>query len=978
APRLSLDGTWKFRLFDRAITGTSPADDGAGWDDLTVPGHWQLAGAPDSWPYGKPAYTNIQFPIPVNPPHVPEHNPTGEYRRSFTIPTDWRASGRVVLRFEGVDSWFEVSVNGNVLAQSHGSRLPTEIDVTDALRDGDNLLAVRVTQWSAFTYIEDQDQWWLSGIFRNVTLEHRPAGGIGHVNLRADYDHATGLGTLSVTVEGDDSQALTDARISVPELSIDTQPGQAVTVPVQPWSAENPRLYTVTVTVPGHSVTLHAGFRTVAIVDGVFTINGSPVKLYGVNRHEFEPTRGRALTADTMLADVLLMKRHHVNAVRTSHYPPHPHFLDLCDQYGLYVIDEGDFETHGFEFVGWKGNPTDNPTWEPVLVDRMVRMVRRDAHHPAIVIFSLGNEAWTGCNLAAMSQAIRDLDPSRPIHYERDWNTEHVDMYSRMYPNFLEEIAIAHHDEPAIPDANLDAARRAKPFLLCEYAHAMGNGPGGLTDHMDLFDQHPRMMGGFIWEWMDHGIATRAADGSAYYGYGGDFGEELHDGSFIADGLMLPDRTPMPGAFEMAAVYAPISIREQAPGLLTIWNRWAFTSTDTVDLTWSLIADGETVATGLLALDPLTPREKCLVEAADVLGDLMDGGGSRDGAALWFAVTATWAPDHTPAWAPEGFTIGYGQTMLRPSAPLNKPQGGIQGETQEAAVTSTDVGYTVGPVTIDATGHVTSIGGTRVHEARVDAWRAHTENDRVRSRDPHINGARHLGDGEAWEAAGLTRLHESVRSVAIVDDAVVVEARTAGAASDCGFTVRYEWRALDTNTTDLTIHMTPHGQWPGSVARLGWMLALDQAHAGNVAVDWVGQGPGESYPDSTRAARIGRWHDTVDSLQTHYSFPQENGARRGVTQARLNLAAGPLTATAGTVTHGAQTIEGFTLSARPWSDAALHSAQHPCDLQPDGRLWLHFDADVHGVGTATVGPGVLPYASLRPAPTTLRLRLSVA
>lgn len=971
----SLDGSWRFRLFETAATGVSPADAGEDWDELVVPGHWQLAGAPDAWPYGRPAYTNVLYPIPVDPPRVPRANPTGEYRRTFTVPAGWRSEGRVVLRFEGVDSWFEVAVNGRVLAQSSGSRVPTEVDVTDVLRDGENLLAVRVTQWSAHTYLEDQDQWWLSGIYRGVRLEHRPVGGVEHVTLHAGYDHLTGEGVLRVSVEG-----AGDAVVRVPELGVEVAAGDEVRLAgVEPWSAEQPRLYDVVVVAPAETVTLRAGFRTVAIVDGVFTVNGRPVTLYGVNRHEFEPTRGRAVTPETMLADVLLMKRHHVNAVRTSHYPPHPHFLDLCDEHGLYVMDENDLETHGFDAFDWRGNPTDDPAWEPLLVDRVTRMVRRDAHHPSVVIWSLGNESRKGRNVGAMARAVRALDGTRPVHYEGDWSSEHVDMYSRMYPTSQEVDLVGRGEEPGWSDTALDARRRTLPFVLCEYAHAMGNGPGGLTDYVDLFDAHPRVLGGFVWEWIDHGIATRAADGTPFFGYGGDFGEELHDGTFIADGLLLPDRTPSPGLLELAAVYAPVGVRpvDGRPGTLVVRNRYAFLSTAHARLVWTVVADGEVAAKGEIDT-VLAPGETVEVVAADVVGDALDHLDPTTTA--WFVLRAL-PRDESADLA--GGNLGAGQLLLRrgtlPPAPGLRVAGGSSApsaassagpSSPRAASDRTGGGHRVGPVELDATGRVTRIGGTDVRLARVDAWRAPTDNDLRRSWYDAI------GDGEAWERAGLTRLHERLDTVAWRDGTLVVTGRTAGAATDCALAVRYEWREIDSSTADLVVHLRPEGRWPGSVARLGWLLALEQESAGSVGVDWVGLGPDESYADSARAALAGRWQHTVDALQTRYTHPQENGARRGVTRATLDLAAGPLTLTAGGTRVGDREVTGFELTARPWSDTALASAAHPHELAADGLLWLHVDAAQHGLGSAACGPGVLPNAALRPAPTRLHLRLT--
>ncbi|QCB95427.1 glycoside hydrolase [Cellulomonas shaoxiangyii] len=956
AAAVALDGDWRFRLFPTADTGVDPADPGDGWGSVPVPGHWQLAGAPDAWPHGRPAYTNVLFPVPVDPPRVPRDNPTGEYRRAFTVPAGWRDDGRVVLRFEGVDSWFEVAVNGRVLAQSHGSRLPTEVDVTDALGEGPNLLAVRVTQWSAHTYLEDQDQWWLSGIFRDVTLLHRPAGGVEHVTLHAAYDHATGEGVLRVAVE----PARPDAVVEVPELGLRTRAGEEVRARVEPWSAESPRLYDVLVRTAAETVTLRAGFRTVEVVGGVLTLNGAPLKLRGVNRHEFEPTRGRAVTRATMLADVLDMKRHHVNAVRTSHYPPHPHFLDLCDEHGLYVVDENDLETHGFEPLGWRGNPTDDPAWEPLLVDRVTRMVRRDAHHPSVVMWSLGNEAGAGCNVGAMAAAVRALDASRPLHYEGDWSSEHVDVYSRMYPTSEETALIARGEEAPLPDATLDARRRVMPFVLCEYAHAMGNGPGGLTEYLDLVDEHARLAGGFVWEWFDHGIATRTADGEPYFGYGGDFGEELHDGTFIADGLLLPDRTPSPGLVELAAAYAPVRVRAtQAPRTLELRNRYAFTSTAHARLVWTLVADGAVLAEGELD-DVLAPGERREVRADDVLGDRLDAllADLDPTAAAWWVLRAV--PRGDDPGFPAHLGLGAGQVLVR--APVPPPRA-----TGKAVPTAG--GWRVGPVELDATGRPVRVGGAAVRLARADAWRAPTDNDRIRSWYDAV------GDGEAWERAGLGRLHERVDDVRAEDGAVVVTSRVAGAATDCGLRVRTTWRTVDERTADLVVELTPEGRWPGTVARLGWLLALEQPHAGGVRVDWTGLGPGESYADSHLAALAGRWQHTVDELQTRYTHPQENGARRGVTRAVLGLADGPLTLTAGEVRVAHRTVPGLELTARPWSDRALAEARHPHELVPDGALWLHLDAVQHGLGSAACGPGVQADAAARPAPATLQVRL---
>src|SRR6266702_3743906 len=367
-------------------------------------------------------------------------------------------------------------------------------------------------------------------IVRGVTLLSRPADGLPDFFVHADYDHETGVGTLSVDTDR-------PALLSVPALGLVDVPaaGPHRIESVAPWSAEVPTRYAGTLVTAGERVEIHIGFRTVAVVDGVLTVNGRPVLLRGVNRHEWHPEHGRAVPRETMLADVLLMKRHNINAVRTSHYPPHPHFLDLCDEYGLWVLDECDLETHGFQFVEWRGNPSDDPAWADALLDRMRRTVERDKNHPSVIMWSLGNESHTGRNLAAMADWTHERDPSRPLHYEGDQNCAYTDVYSRMYHSHADVDAIGRHAEPPTDDPAADAHRRSLPFVAREYAHAMGNGPGGLTEYQELFERYPRCAGGFVWEWIDHGI-PRPATGD--YAYGGDFGEPLHDGHFVIDGLV--------------------------------------------------------------------------------------------------------------------------------------------------------------------------------------------------------------------------------------------------------------------------------------------------------------------------------------------------------------------------------------------------------------------------------------------------------
>ncbi|MGW0210962.1 glycoside hydrolase family 2 TIM barrel-domain containing protein, partial [Streptomyces sp. NPDC003233] len=593
AKSLTLNGSWRFRLSPTAdAEDDSFAEEGydAGdWAEIQVPGHWVLQG------HSAPIYTNHLYPFPVDPPRVPTENPTGDHLRVFDLPQNWpdRTDGGAVLRFDGVESCARVWLNGTDLGEFKGSRLPHEFAVGHLLRPEGNVLAVRVHQWSAGSYLEDQDQWWLPGIFRDVTLLHRPAGAALDFFVHASYDHRAGTGTLRV-----DSDV--HGRVTVSGLGIDIATGESVTMPVEPWSAETPRLYEGELATEGERVPLRIGFRTVELSDGLIKVNGRPVLFKGVNRHEWHPEKGRALDLATMREDVLLMKRHNVNAVRTSHYPPHPAFLDLCDEYGLWVIDECDLETHGFTEQGWRDNPVDDDRWTPALLDRASRMVERDKNHPSVVVWSLGNEAGTGRGLTAMAEWIRGRDSSRLVHYEGDHNCRDTDMYSRMYAGHAEVERIGRGQDGGA------LKRRRLPFILCEYAHAMGNGPGGLADYQRLFESYDRLQGAFVWEWIDHGIAHPELG----HAYGGDFGEELHDGNFVCDGLLFPDREPSPGLVEFKKVIEPVGIAgDFGDGTVRFSNKQDFADLSALAFSWSYEVDGETVESGTLSVPALAPGE---------------------------------------------------------------------------------------------------------------------------------------------------------------------------------------------------------------------------------------------------------------------------------------------------------------------------------------------------------------------------------
>ena len=937
AARILLDGTWRFRCsasVGQAAPGfEAPGYDDSGWAPIAVPGHWQLQG------YGAPAYTNVQFPFPVDPPHVPDENPTGDYRLAFDLPEDW-PGGDAVLRFEGVDSAFTVWLDGVRLGHSKGSRLPSEFAVGALLRPGRNVLAARVHQWSSASYVEDQDMWWLSGIFRGVSVVARPADGLPDFFVHAGYDHTTGAGTLRVDVADVDGVPV---RLTVPELGLHDAPAAAEHRfdAVEPWSAEVPRLYAGTLSTAGETAGIRIGFRTVAVEDGLIKVNGRRILFRGVNRHEWHPEHGRAVPYETMLQDVLLMKRHNINAVRTSHYPPHPAFLDLCDEYGLWVVDECDLETHGFEKIGWHGNPSDDPAWADALLDRVHRTVERDKNHPSVLIWSLGNESGRGRNLRAMAEWTKQRDPDRPIHYEGEPSCAYTDVYSRMYAPHDEVEAIGRHQEPSTEDPADDAHRRGLPFILCEYAHAMGAGPGGLLEYQRLFETYPRLQGGFVWEWIDHGVAATAADGTAYFAYGGDFGEPVHDGNFVADGLLFADRSASPGLLEYKKVVEPVRIAsDPAAGTVRVTNLQDFADTAHLAFRWTLDREGAAVDGGDLAVPVIDAGGTAEVALAPVAGAV---GGEHH-----VTVRAVLADDLP--WAEAGHEVAWGQWSVAAGSRPAEASG-------SALRRDPDGTLRLGPAVFDRDGRLLRLDGVEVCDApRVDLWRAPTDNDRA-FYGPSVE--------RAWRSAGLDRLRHRTIAVEQDRDALVVRTRVGAAATDLGMLATYRWTS-DGTRLQLVLDTLPVGDWGDTVLpRLGVRLALP-ARYGQVA--WFGTGPEESYPDCLQAARVGRFARGVDELQTPYVYPQENGHRSDVRWAEFTADGG-----------GGLRVEAdpaFGLTARRWTSEQLDAARHPTDLHPADRVWINLDHQVQGVGSASCGPGVLEPYRLRPVPASMRLVLT--
>ena len=531
--RISLNGEWKFKYIDApelSPEGFEKPGVGNEWDNIDVPSVWQLRG------YDKMHYTDVLYPFPINPPYVPDENPTGIYKKIVNLDDQW-VQKDTILKFHGVDSAFDVWVNGNYVGFSKVSRLPSEFDITEFVKSGENDVTVRVYKWSDGTYLEDQDMWWLSGIYRDVELINEEKNAVLDVQIDGSLDdsYTNGLFTSKIKMK----QAGTNIKWKLSYKGEAVFEGEAsfkdkeiyisADIPsVHTWTAETPELYDFTISTDTQEVTVRCGFRRIEIKDKNFCVNGQVILLNGVNHHDYNPKEGRTVTREQMEDDIRLMKQYNINAVRCSHYPANEYFYDLCDEYGLYVINEADLECHGFEWVENYTWITDDESWKNVYVDRSVRMVKRDRNHPSIIMWSMGNESAFGCNFRSAAQAIRELDDTRLIHYEGDFEAEVTDVYSTMYTRLKGLKEIAEYE-----------VKGDKPHVMCEYGHAMGNGPGGLKAYQDMYRKYKRLQGGFLWEWYDHGIHTVEGD-NEYYKYGGNYGDFPTNGNFCIDGILMP------------------------------------------------------------------------------------------------------------------------------------------------------------------------------------------------------------------------------------------------------------------------------------------------------------------------------------------------------------------------------------------------------------------------------------------------------
>jgi len=620
-----LNGTWKFHWVKHP--GQRPTDfflesfSDADWKDIQVPSNWERQG------FGQPIYSNITYPFDKNPPYIAgdNGNPVGSYRRTFTVPVEWSADQRrMLLHFAGVESAFYVWVNGEKVGYSQGSRTPAVFDITDYLNSGENLLAVQVFRWCDGSYLEDQDFWRLSGIYRDVYLEGVPQVRIADFEVRTELDESFQDATLMVsttlenateetddlTVEAElldaagDNVATFDSSVECPvNDQTDAKLSAEVANPAK-WSAEHPHLYRLMLTLRDNEgavvevVPVNVGFREVDITDGLLRVNGQVIRVCGVNRHEHDPVTGHTISVESMIKDILLMKKHNVNTVRTSHYPNDPRWYDLCDKYGLYVIDEANIESHGMGYG--RESLAKDPEWEKAHLDRMQSVVERDKNFPSIIIWSLGNEAGNGVNFEAAYRWTKDRDPTRPVQYEQaGWHHWNTDIRCPMYAGIGGIVNYARRN----PD---------RPLVLCEYMHAMGNSCGGFQDYWNAIDAWPALQGGCVWDWVDQGLLETDDEGNQYWAYGGDFGDKPNDGNFCCNGLVQPDRSPNPSLLEAKKAYQPVGITAVDPsqGIVKIANRYAFTALDSLQASWQLEEDGQVIQRGSLSKLATPPGEQ--------------------------------------------------------------------------------------------------------------------------------------------------------------------------------------------------------------------------------------------------------------------------------------------------------------------------------------------------------------------------------
>ena len=952
-----LNGLWKFHLApnpDGVPVDFQAEDyDSSGWVSIQVPGNWQLQGVDDI-----PIYTNVVYPFPPDPPFVPEANPTGCYRHSFTLDPAW-LERKVFLLFEAVDSAFYLWVNGREVGYSQDSRLPAEFDVTSFVQPGENTIAVQVMRYCDGSYLEDQDMWLLSGIQRDVILYSKPKVSIQdyfvHTELDNRYKDAilhieVQLSSIPVPSENTFEAKLYDpGGVPVFENPVSAQFNDRVlhqtgikrgwAVLSQPvsnpekWTAETPNLYKLVIALVdewGEAIdyeSCQVGFRQVEIKDSLILLNGVRLVLRGVNRHEHHPERGRALTEDDMRAEIELMKRFNFNAVRTSHYPDDPLWYDLCDEYGIYLVDETNLETHGI----WDDLSND-PLWLHAYMERTTRMVLRDKNHPSVLFWSLGNESGTGHNHAAMAAWIRAYDPTRFVHYESGRPGPAVsDVYSEMYPN-LDKI------KQVLADVN-----EKRPVMMCEYAYAKGNSTGNFFKFWDMVDAFPRFQGGFIWDWNDKALLAFNDEGAAYWAYGGDFGgdfdyDQAHeDPQMCCNGIVGPDLAPHPGAFEVKKVQAPVGVMaaDVLKGRVIIWNKYHNLSLDHLDIRWELTEDGRKIQSGNLSPLGLAAGERGDLEIPFQVPKVLHPG-SEYHLNIRFLLNAdtSWASKgHEVAW--EQFRIPFA-VAPKIRVPLSSlPDLLVDGDDHQLMVTGANfqVVFSKTEGTISAyraDGQEMLISGPRENY-----YRAPTDIDLLMGNPP--------APIHKWRSAGLDRLERTIQSfetVVLNPKIVVVNIRSwicapekqGGITSEISFHVYGNGEIAISNKVKINERMP-------FVPRVGVEFNLP----GDLEIlTWYGRGPHENYVDRKSGAAVGTYQSTVADQFTPYVYPSECGGKEDVRWLTLTDQGGT-----GLMVIGQDKLH---FDALRFTIQDLAEAKHLDALHPRDEIILHLDGWHMGVG----------------------------
>lgn len=969
----SLNGEWDFRLVARPED--VPAEFvraeytlGAEWSKLPVPSNWTMHG------HDRPHYTNVEMPFPDLPPHVPDANPTGLYRTTLAVPAEW-AGRRVVLHVGGAESVLYVWVDGQPVGLGKDSRLPSEFDVTPFVRaGGTHTLAVAVVKWSDASFIEDQDQWWMGGIHRDVYVYSQAPHFIQDVFVRGEVaaDLRSGklwaevqLGAPDVEAKGcrvrvqlydPNGRAVGKRAQGTPTNDFWQRARRIVpfALPVRApklWSAETPQLYRVVVTLIGpdgraiEHTGCRVGFRRVEVRDRQLLINGAPVRLHGVNRHEHDDTRGKAVTHEGMRRDAEVMKRFNVNAVRTSHYPNDPHWYAVCDEVGLYVFDEANIESHAFYHEVCR-----DTRYAPAMFDRGVRMVERDKNHACIVAWSLGNESGYSPVHDAMAAWMRGRDPSRVVHYEGaitfDWRGGRAasDLVCPMYPEIAKIEAWAQSlakDDP-------------RPLIMCEYSHAMGNSNGSLADYFAAFDRHRGLQGGFIWEWVDHGLKQRTADGREFWAYGGDFGDTPSDKNFVCDGLVWPDRTPHPGLVEYKHLAQPVRVHaiDGRRGKFRVENRRWFTSLADLRGEWELLADGVRVARGKL------PRLRTAPQASEAVTvpwpkTLPTG--------VELHVTFRFRLSRATADGPAGHEVAWNQFALS-RATKKAATKKISGKVE---VSETPRGWSIcaggTELSVDREAGVIEkwrVGGREVitRGPQLNVWRAATDNDGLKLfKEVKWGVSRMLPQ---WLGAGYDRLELRDTRVTCRRSANTTEVRIAqtwwcpGAGRPIGH--RHVYRVTGDGRVTVENRIEVDRALP-ELPRLGVSLVMP---AGLEQVAWFGRGPEENYRDRNTAALVGRYAGTVAGQYVPYILPQEHGNKTEVRWLEVSDARG-----AGVRFEGAPLMEA---SVSHFTAADLFAAAHTTDLVARPEVHVNLDLAQRGLGTASCGPDTLPAYRIEP------------